>query len=165
VRDPEVGQRLVVHAHAAAQPLEGEMLRAQAGHLAGAADPFDGGEQPKRHQDARIGRRMARTSLNRLDCRVERRQVQTFDEAPDQTHPVIRRDQVVQADRPQRHLAPLRRPQTRASATLALRNRLFGKIVEPSRRHRPILSSGETITMATITHRESGDSPQKIHRL
>jgi hypothetical protein len=66
--------------HAAAQPLEGDMLLAQAGQMAGAADSFEGGEQPKRHQDARINRRMARTSLDRLDLRIQRRQVQAFGE-------------------------------------------------------------------------------------
>jgi hypothetical protein len=42
-----------------------------------------------------------------LDCPIKRRQTQLLDEPP---HQAIRRKQIVQRDRPQRHLRPLRRP-------------------------------------------------------
>jgi hypothetical protein len=111
--DPEVGQRLVIDADAAAQPLVRQVLRAQPGERAGAADPLQRRVQPQRHQQLRVGRRMARPAFDRLDGGVQRRQIQPFDEAPHQAHPVIGRHQLVQAHRPPRHLPAFRPTQPR----------------------------------------------------
>lgn len=82
VADAEVGQRLGIHTDTAAQPLVGDVLVAQPRQLAGAADAIGRGIQPQRQQDARVRRRMARSTLHRLDRRHQRRHVQPLDEVP-----------------------------------------------------------------------------------
>jgi hypothetical protein len=141
------------------------MLLAQAGEFAGAADPLHRRVQPQRHQDARVSRRMARPTRHRLDLRIQRRQIQPLHETPHQAHPVIGRNQFVQADRPQLHLPPFRHAKPRPPAARKRRQRLLGQVVEQSRGHHPIQSSWKENTVITITRRESGDSPRKIHRL
>jgi hypothetical protein len=107
MRDAEVGQRRVVHADPAAQPLEADVLAAQPVQLAGAAHALHRGVEPECQQDARVGRRMTGVALDRLDRAIQRRQVQPLGERPDEARPVIRRQQILQTDRPQADLPPL----------------------------------------------------------
>jgi hypothetical protein len=100
----------------AAQPLERQVLLAQPGQRAGAADPLDRRVQPQRHQQAGVGRRMAGPPFDGLDPGVERREVEPFDEPPHQADPVPGRDQLVEAERAQLDLAPLRGAQAQPAA-------------------------------------------------
>jgi hypothetical protein len=116
VRDPELGQRGVVHADPAAQPLEADVLAAEPVHCAGTAHALHCRVEPECQQNARVGRRMAGTALDRLDRAVQRGEIEPLGEAPDEARPVIRRQQVLQADRPQAHLPPLSLAQPRSPA-------------------------------------------------
>jgi hypothetical protein len=78
---------------------------------------------------------MTRPAFDRLDAGVQRRKVEPLDEAPHQAHPVIGRDQLVQAHRPQRHLPALRHAQARDADGLTLGCCLFGKLVEQGSVH------------------------------
>ena len=61
------GQRRVVHADAAAQPLEADVLEAQPVQLARAAHALHRGVESQRQQDAWVSRWMPGAALDRLD--------------------------------------------------------------------------------------------------
>jgi len=128
--DAKVREGLVVDADPAAQPLERQVLPAQPGEGAGAADAFDGGEEPQGHEQARIGRRVAGPALHRLDGGVQRREIEPLDEGPDQTHAVLRGHEVVEAQRPQLDLRALGPTQPRPPGTGRLGPGLGGQRVE-----------------------------------
>jgi hypothetical protein len=166
--DPEVGQRLGVHADAA-QPLIGDVLVAQAGHRTGAADALDRREQPQSHQDARVRRRMAGLPLHRLDRSLEPRQVQPLDKPPDQANTVIGRHEILEADRPKLHLTTLRHPQPAAAP---FRRHQFRQTFEQfrfaTRGHRQTSKQDTTITILAAEIRSDTRkfaSHQKIFRL
>ncbi len=71
----EAGQSVVVERNAAREPAEGEFLAAKPLKLARGADALGRRIKPKRQQNARIDRRVARLALNRFDCRVKRRKI------------------------------------------------------------------------------------------
>jgi hypothetical protein len=100
VCNPELRQRGGVHAHPAAQPLEADVLAAQPVQLARAPHPLDRGVEPKRQQKARVGRRMTGMTLDRFDRAIQRREIEPLGKGPDKARPVVRRQQIVQADRP-----------------------------------------------------------------
>jgi hypothetical protein len=128
--DPKIRQGLGVHANAAAQPLKRDMLIAQPRNLPRARHALDRCVKPQRQQDARIGRRMARTAFNRLDPHKQRRQVEPFDKAPNHADAMIVRHEVIETNRPQSNLTPLRRPQSRRRRARPLRRGLTRQIVE-----------------------------------
>lgn len=124
MRYPEVRQRLGVHPDAAAQPLKGDVLLAQPRQLAGAADPSHGCVKPQRQQDTRVRWRMPGPALHRLDRAVQGRNVQPFDEAPHQAHPMVVRHQSLEVHRAKRNLPPLRRAKPGTRNARPLRSRL-----------------------------------------
>lgn len=140
VADAEIGQRLGIHTDAAAQPLIGEMLLAQPHQFAGTADAFNRRIEPKRRQDARVRRRMPRRALDRLNGRMQRRDVQSFDKAPPHPNTVVGRYQIIQANRPQLDLTTFRCPQSRLGPDDLFRCRMFRQVPKQLscvvRRHR-----------------------------
>ena len=80
----KIAQRVVIHRHAAAQPPIRIMAVAEAIHLARAADAVHRGVEPQGDQNLGINGRPPRAALARADRRVERRQVEPFDESPHQ---------------------------------------------------------------------------------
>jgi hypothetical protein len=132
--DPEVAERLVVDAYAPAQPLEGEMLAAQARQAPCAADTLQRGVEPQRHHQARIGRGVAGSALHGFDLLVERSEVELLREGPHQAHAMIMRDEVVEAARAPLDLAALGLAQARPPSRRAPRHGLLGQVVkQPSR--------------------------------
>ena len=100
------------------------MLLALPRQFAGTADPLRGCIQPQRQQDARVGRRMPGLTLHRLDRAVQRCQVQPFDEAPDQAHPMFVRNQALEVHGAKRYLPPVRRAKPGKCNARPLRRRL-----------------------------------------
>ena len=154
VVDPEIPQRLGVHAYAATQPLESDVFLTEAGKFAGAADPLHGGVQPKRQQNSRVRRRVTDPSGDRLDGCQQRSHVEPQDKLPYQTRPVICLQQLVQAERAPSHLVALRATQTWHPAAHPLRRRLLGQSLEQRRRfilrHRLSFASNPTPRVLAI---------------
>ena len=96
VRHAEVRQRVVVDADTATEPAIGVVLLAQAGQRAGTANPVQCRIQPQRHQDRRVGLRMARCAFAGVDLIEQRPQVKALHHLPDQPHKVVLADQFVQ---------------------------------------------------------------------
>ena len=164
--DAEVRQRLVVDAHAPAQPLEGDMLLAEPRQLARAAHPFDRRVEPERRQHPRIGRRMPRAALHRSDRVVERREVEALGEGPHQPDPMLGRHQVVEAQRPQLNLPALRPPKPRTTALPPRRRRMLGKRPEqPIRLVCRHVALREILAMTILLQTQRRDSRSFIHRL
>ena len=172
VADAEVGQRLGIHTDAAAQPLVGDVLIAQPRQLAGAANAIGRGIQPQRQQDARVRRRMARSTLHRLDRRHQRRHGQPLDKVPHHPDAVVGRHQIVQANRPQFDLAPFRHPQPRLVLVGPFRRRVLRQACKllpfVTRSHRSTAKWDVAMPiLPTTTPRRSPRlvSDQKIFRL
>ena len=99
MRHPEVRQRLGVHADATAQPLEGDMLLRTAAPVRGCCrSPCTVAYSHSAGRISRVGRRMPGPALHRLDRAVQLRKVQPFDEAPEQAHPMVVRNQGLEVD-------------------------------------------------------------------
>ena len=103
----EVRQAVVVDPHATADPAVRVIALAQARQLSGRAHPLDRGQQPKRYQDRWIDRRCATPTLQRLDLRVQRRQIQRLNESPDAARGVIAGQHRIQVHRAQFDLVAL----------------------------------------------------------
>lgn len=126
VIDAEIRQRFGIHADPAEQPLERDVLLTQPSHLARAANALHRGIQPKRQQNPGGRRRMAGPAVHRLDGGVKCGQVEPLNEIPHQTHPVIVRQQPIQARAP-RYWIALGKSQPRQPAARTLRRRLVGQ--------------------------------------
>ena len=116
---PEIGQRVIVHRHLAADPLKRHFSTvgvATAVQFAGTADAPQGRIQPQAHQNARIGGRSFRLRFPCPNNGQQRRQVQTFHIIPDDAHLMVFRDQVLQGAQAQTGLLPIRIPQTRRAS-------------------------------------------------
>ena len=72
VLHPDVRERVVVDAHAAAQPAIGVVLLAQARERPCRAHPLEGGVQPQRDEDGGVDGRPAGMALDRPDALVQR---------------------------------------------------------------------------------------------
>ena len=126
MRDAEITQRVVIHRDPAAQPAIGVMAVAEPIHFARAADAVHGRVEPERDQDLGINRRAAGAAFPRADGRIERRQIQALDEAPDQARRVARRQQRLKVAGLQLDLITIRRlvPRRRVIAPVAGRPRI-----------------------------------------
>ncbi len=74
---------MVVDRNPAAKPLISEMIVAKAFEFPGAADASQGGEDPKRDEQPRIGGVSAGTTLDRLDVVEPGVEIESADKAPD----------------------------------------------------------------------------------
>ena len=105
---------------------------------------------------------MARVAFHCLDRRIERPQIQALGERPDQAHPMIRWQKIVQARGLQLDLPPLGTAQTRPTTRRTRRRRLFrqfGKqrgFVSIGR----LMTSKRRSTMPTLAKPDSADSPK-----
>ena len=79
----EVGEHVVVHRDAAAEPLVGEVVLAEPFQLACTADPLQGGEHPERDQQPGIGGVAADVALDGLDVGEPGVEVEAADQRPD----------------------------------------------------------------------------------
>ena len=115
---PKVRQRVVVHAHTAAQPPVRRFALAQTIQKPRAAYPVHRPIQPQSQQERWINRRPATRPNRRLHILVQRPKVQTFDVVPNLPRHVIRTKQVVHAAFVPLLLKPLRclQPQLRRPA-------------------------------------------------
>ena len=92
----KVGKGVIVHRHAAANPPIRRMVLAQSVQFSGTAHAAERRVQPQRQQDARVGGRLSRTALDRLNCRPQLRQVQAADVVPHDPSFVFLREQLVE---------------------------------------------------------------------
>ena len=100
-------------------------------------------------------------------------QVEALHEVPHQAHPMIRRDKLLQAHRPQFHLPALRHAQPRPDTATPLRRRRFRQILEqsvPTRTGHRAHTLKRPDMAEILTNRCRGDSrnrrrTQFIHRL
>ena len=79
----EVGEHVVVHRDAAAQPLIGEVVLAETFQLPRAADPLERGEHPQRDEQPGIGGVATDMPLDGLDVGEPGVQVEAADQCPD----------------------------------------------------------------------------------
>ncbi len=79
----EVGDQVIVHRDAAAEPPIGKVVLAEAFQPARAADPLQGSEDPKRNEQSRIGGVAADMSLDGLDVGQPGVQIEAADQRPD----------------------------------------------------------------------------------
>jgi hypothetical protein len=86
---------VVIDRDIAANPLVGGMLAAEFIELAGAADPVDGGVEPKGHQDFGINGRTPGMPRHGLDEVVEGTEIRSLDIIPDDPRRMVRRNQYV----------------------------------------------------------------------
>ncbi len=84
------------------------MRRAEPSQLPPVAHALDAGEQPQRHQQARIRGRPAGVRARRFEWGVKGRQVQPAGQLPDRANGVIRRQPFVQTHGFQQDLPPIR---------------------------------------------------------
>ena len=108
---------------------------------------------------------MARAPFHRPDRRVERREIEALGEGPHQTDAMLRRHQVVEAQRPQLHLPALRPAKPRTTAPRRRRRRTLGKRTEKPVRLIRHAALRKIIAMTTITELRPRDSRPFIHRL
>ena len=92
----EVSEHVVVYRDAAAEPLIGEVVLAESFQLACAADPPQGGEDPKRDEQSRIGGVAADMSLDGLDVGQPGVQVEAADQRPDRAGLGVRLEPIVE---------------------------------------------------------------------
>jgi hypothetical protein len=92
---------------------------------------------------------MAGVSVDRFDDRLQRRHIEPFDEAPDQTNPVILRHQFVEAECPPFGLSALSATQSRQPAAQPCwRSVIRQDFEQPShfvRRHGTILARTQPV--------------------
>jgi len=69
---PDIGEGVVVDAHATGEPAVRVVLLAQAGQRPRRAHPLEGGVQPERDEDGGIDGRPAGVALDRPDAIVQR---------------------------------------------------------------------------------------------
>ena len=94
----ELRQHRVVHPDPAADPAIDRMMLAQPRQRAGRPNPVGCRIQPKRKQNARVGRRPTRYLATRLDAIVERLKVQAFHEGPHRSYRVVVNHQALKID-------------------------------------------------------------------
>ena len=94
--DAEVGEAVVVHGHAATQPLVGQALLAEFVESSGTADAVEGGVQPQGHKDAGIIGVSSGDALSCLNGLVEGGEVESFDVSPDEACLVVVGQELVQ---------------------------------------------------------------------
>lgn len=156
VVDPEVGQRVVVDADAAADPAVRVVLGAQPIERPSRADTLERRVQPVRGQDRRIDRRPARLALGRPDPLVHRPEIEALDERPHQARPVVGRQKALEIDR--------------AQLELLAHRALDAGPTPPSRLTRPVIG-GRDIEQLMHDLDRSWDDPaweslcRKIHNL
>jgi hypothetical protein len=95
--DAKIGQRVVIEAHATAQPLKGDLVPATAVQLAGAADATQCRVQPQGQQNAWIGGRGAGAACHRLDLAQQVAEVKALDKRPNRSGRMVLGQQRVQA--------------------------------------------------------------------
>ena len=107
----KVGKGVVIHRDAAAKPTIRRMVLAQAIQFPRAAHRPQGGVQPQGHQDARIGGRLPRTALDRLNPLVQLRQVKTANVVPNDPGLMLLGQKLVERTRLKLDLIAYRVPQ------------------------------------------------------
>ncbi len=112
----EIGEGVVVGAHIAGDPAESIMCAAQFVELTGAADSFECGVKPERHEDLGVDGGTSRRSLDGLDAVVQRAEVESFDKVPDDPGGMIERDQFIEGRSAKDDLLAVSGPQPRASS-------------------------------------------------
>ena len=89
MRDPEVAQRVVVHAHPAAQPAVGVVALAQPVEFARRSHTVERRIQPQAHQNGRVNGRAPDAAFDGPDSRVQGLQIKRLHERPDSTGLVV----------------------------------------------------------------------------
>ena len=79
----EVVDEVIIDRNLAANPHIGNAVGGEFGESSSAGDPFDGGEEPECEEDPRIDGIASDLALNGLDGLVEVREIECFDELPD----------------------------------------------------------------------------------
>ena len=106
--NPEVRQRVMVHAHPTADPAVDRVALAQRSQLPRAAHSLDRRVKPKRHEDLHIDRRTTGHMFASTDLAVKRLQIQAFHKSPDRANPVILRDKAIEIHNLKLKLVPPR---------------------------------------------------------
>jgi hypothetical protein len=109
----EVRQPVVVHRHPATNPSVGDVVLAQPGQLPSGSDTIHGRVEPQGHENPRINRVPPSPALHGPNLFVQLAQVQPLDILPDQTCPMVFRQQAVQTGHLHHHLMTLGTPQPR----------------------------------------------------
>jgi hypothetical protein len=112
VFDAEVGETVVVHGHAATEPLLGQALLAQLIESSGTADALKGGVQSQSHEDTGIIGIAAGDAFARLDALVEGREVEGFDVGPDASCLMVVGQELVEGQAADLDLVTLREAKT-----------------------------------------------------
>jgi len=105
---PKIGQRVIVHRHAPADPPVRIVFLAQPRHRPRAAHALERRVQPQRHENRRVDRRATGVPLHGLDLGIEWPQVQPLDELPDHAGAVLGGQQPLQVRRAQFQLLAIR---------------------------------------------------------
>jgi hypothetical protein len=132
----EVRQRVVIHRHAAAQPLERIVARAESVQAVGAGDAFEGRIQPQRDQQANVDGRSSRMMLDGPVFGFQGGEVHLLDEVPDGADGMVGRDQLVEETRMRIELIAVGPAKTRPRGGLG--RLVHGHSQECSRLHTPL---------------------------
>ena len=104
----KVAEQVIVHAHFPTDPQVGQVAFAEPSQVTGAADPFDDGEHPQRHQNLRIDRVSPDAPFHSPNLAIQRRQVERVDIRPNGSHAMIFGNHLIQGRIPPLNLIPLR---------------------------------------------------------
>jgi hypothetical protein len=90
---------MVVHCHASAEPLVGDVLATQVVQFAGAGAALEGGQDPERDQHTGIGGIAAGTPLDGLDLTSLGTQIEPANSVPDDPRGMVGIEQLFQRGR------------------------------------------------------------------
>jgi hypothetical protein len=95
ILDTEVGESVVVHGNAAAEPAIGEVFGTEAGEFASGADAVDGGEEPEGEEKTGVVGIATGEALEGTNGSEERGEVETGGEIPDEACGVVWGEELV----------------------------------------------------------------------